>query len=182
MTRRLFLGVELNDEVRHGLAAMVGAMDADLPGKPVPPRNWHLTLRFVGEATAVESDIIVGRLALNANPPAFSIRLDGLGGFPSARKASVLFISVVEGAQALAELASVCELAVVDAGFPEEDRPFHAHLTLSRLRPPRDVAPLVRRFGSHGLRQEVRAISLFASHLGRGGARYEVLERVDLPT
>ena len=47
---RLFVAVPLSDDVRAALAAHVldFAGDRPLPGKPVPPPIWHLTMRFLG--------------------------------------------------------------------------------------------------------------------------------------
>ena len=47
---RLFLAVPLTDEVRAALAVhiMHRTGDLPLPGKPVPPPNWHVTMRFLG--------------------------------------------------------------------------------------------------------------------------------------
>ena len=56
----------------------------------------------------------------------FTLSLGGGGAFPTARRASVLWLGVREGEDALAELA---------APFADDDRPFRAHLTLARVRP-----------------------------------------------
>ena len=49
------------------------------------------------------------------------------------------------------QLASVCEEAALAAGFAAEERPYHPHLTLSRIRPWQDVSDLVDRVSAFPL-------------------------------
>ncbi|MFQ5947930.1 MAG: RNA 2',3'-cyclic phosphodiesterase [Acidimicrobiia bacterium] len=179
---RLFVAAPLTDDVRHALAAHLGAaLDGrDLPGRPVAPENWHLTLRFLGEAAPVEKDRLVRALDTADLGPSFSVRFGGLGAFPRARKATVLWLGVGGGADELGALAAAVEDAAQAAGFPGEERPFHAHLTLSRIRPHQDVTPLVERVPPFPAVLPVAEVVLFRSHLGRGGARYEGVDRFGL--
>jgi len=84
------------------------------------------------------------------------------------------------GGYRAAQLAAEVEEAVVDAGLPPEDRPFRAHLSLSRIRPPRDVGRLLESVAPLDVRMAVERIVLYRSHLGRGGARYEEVEEFTL--
>ncbi len=180
LTQRLFLGVAVDDEVRHHLASSLDALEDPLPGSTVPPENWHVTLRFLGAATQVQRERVLGSIHEGLDAREFSIRFDGLGAFPRSPRASVLFVGIEDGAAGLAMLADVCEEAAIDAGFDPEGRPFHPHLTLARIRPPQDVTSLIERFGVLGARQVVARVVLYVSHVGRGGARYAVIERIPL--
>lgn len=111
-----------------------------IPGRRVPPRNWHVTLRFVGKIDDVTYDRWLWSLEQVDCPP-IRVRLTGMGAFPRPRKATVLWIGLE--AEGLDDLAAAVEEATVAAGLSPEERPFRAHLTLSRIRPPRDVHTLV---------------------------------------
>lgn len=178
--RRLFVAVDPGDETRHRLAELINATLTALPGAVVPPANWHLTLRFVGSATEAEEDRLRYELSEAVMPPPFRIRLGGLGAFPRPARASVLWMGVQEGASQLGDLAAGVETAVQAAGFEQEDRPFRAHLTLSRMRPTVDVTALVDGGFDAQVTLEVESVVLFASVLGRGGARYEAVDRFPL--
>ena len=96
------------------------------------------------------------------------------------RRATVLWMGLDRGAEALADLAGVVEEVVVGVGFEPEDRPFRAHLTLARIRPPQSVDDLVAELQTPPIEWRADHLTVFRSHLGRGGARYEVLDRLDL--
>lgn len=178
---RLFIGVDLRSDTRQALAALLAEDGVGrLPGRVVPPMNWHLTLRFLGEVEVVECDRLLMELAGAHLGNSFEMVFDGLGAFPRRERATVLWVGINEGESQLQTLAGVVEEAVAAAGFPSEDRPFRAHLTLSRIRPPQDVSTVIAATGLVRLRTRVDEVTLFRSHLEHGGTRYEVLESFGL--
>jgi 2'-5' RNA ligase len=176
--RRLFVAVDLDDEVRHGLAAQLAAAvgDGGIPGGAPPPANWHITLRFLGKTDQLAYETVLGRLDEADLGPPFDLAFAGLGAFPRQGRATVLWLGTGDGSPALVDLAGAVEGAVVDAGFMPEERPFHPHLTLSRIRPPQDVRRLVDRTPAFRLQQAVGHVTLFETVLGRGPATYVPLE------
>ena len=181
VTERLFLAVALDDDARHALAARITAMTpAGLPGRPVPVRNWHVTLRFVGRSTETARDLMLSHLAAHMEEAPFRIRFEGLGAFPTATRAAVLWVAVADDSGGLTRVAGVCEEAAVAAGFAPEDRPFHAHLTVARIRPTQPVLSLVESARSAGVRMDVGAVTMYRSIPGGGSARYEVVDEVPL--
>ncbi|MCJ7726677.1 MAG: RNA 2',3'-cyclic phosphodiesterase [Acidimicrobiia bacterium] len=177
---RLFVAVPLTDEARHALSATIlQAAPHGLPGRAVRPPNWHLTLRFLGDAGSVGKDRISAALDQADLGPAFSMVWGGLGAFPRPQRATVLWVGADRGGDDLERLAGTVEAAAQEAGFPIEERPFQPHLTLSRIRPHQDVGPLLAT-DRPGVPMEVGRIVLYRSHLGRGGARYEEIEEFPL--
>ena len=179
---RLFLAAALDDNARH---AIVAHLDEQLdfhrlPGRPVPPENWHLTLRFLGSTTPQQRDRVLAYLDEHLAIAPFRISFTDLGAFPRVSRASVLWMGVAGAVEQLESTASICEAAAVAAGFEPEGRPFHAHLTLSRIRPPQDVRPLVDVVEPVGVKLPVDAVTLYRSVLGGGPARYEIVDRVEL--
>ncbi|MEA2058496.1 MAG: 2'-5' RNA ligase family protein, partial [Actinomycetota bacterium] len=77
-------------------------------------------------------------------------------------------------------VAAVCEEAAVTAGFEPEDRPFHPHLTLARVRPKQDVTGLVDGVPRFPLTQRVEAVTVYRSRLDPAGTTYEVAATVPL--
>jgi 2'-5' RNA ligase len=175
---RLFLAVALTNEVRHGLAAFLSERVIRLPGRPASPDNWHLTLRFLGSTGALQRDRILEFLDDHLMVGPSTLSFTGLGAFPKQSRATVLWLGVGRGSDELAAAAGVCEEAAVAAGFEPEDRPFHPHVTLSRIRPPVDVDGIVEQVGRFPLKMEVDRLTLYRSHLGRDGASYETVDEV----
>jgi len=178
---RLFVAAPLTDDARHGLSTLIReAAPGGLPGRIVPPANWHLSLRFLGDVDGPERDRLLAGLHAGGLGDPFTVRWGGLGAFPKPGRATVLWVGTDRGAGDLGRLAGEVEDAAVAAGFPPEDRPFRDHLTLSRIRPQRDVASLIESAGLFGLVMPVDRVVLYRSHLGRGGARYEEIEEFPL--
>jgi 2'-5' RNA ligase len=75
-------------------------------------------------------------------------------------------------------LSEHAEESAQGAGLAPEERPFHPHLTLARIRPPVDVRGLLDE--ELDLSWPCDRVVVYRSHLGRGGARYEPLDSVDL--
>ena len=178
MSERLFLAVALDNEVRHGLASFLGERAIRLPGRPSPPANWHLTLRFLGSTDALQQDRVLEFLDEHLIVEPFTLGFTGMGAFPKPSRATVLWLGVGRGSDDLGVIANVCEEAAVSVGFEPEDRPFHPHVTLSRIRPPVSVDGLIEQVGTFPLKMTVDRVTVYRSHLGRDGASYEAVDEV----
>lgn len=148
-----------------------------VPGRLAPPENWHLTLRFLGTIDRVTYERFLSALEV-ADVDPFEIGLGGIGAFPNLRKATVVWVAVENGREGLATLNEIAEEAAQSAGLLVEERPFHPHLSLSRVRPPADVRSLEGVLIELGWRCD--RVVIYRSRTGRGGARYEPLETLRL--
>ncbi|MBN2112581.1 MAG: RNA 2',3'-cyclic phosphodiesterase [Acidimicrobiia bacterium] len=178
---RLFLAIPLSDEARHAAVHHLKShLDHPLPGRPVRPELWHLTLRFLGEVDEVGADRVTREVDEAERGAGFTLRWGALGAFPRPRRANVLWLGLERGEAEAERLAAVVEEAVEAAGSPPEDRPFRSHLTLSRIRPDQDVTAVLEAVPALGLDMAVNRVVLYRSHLGRGGPRYEEMEAFPL--
>jgi len=174
---RLFIGVPLTEEARHGLQKL---LPGNLPGKIVPPANWHFTLRFLGSTLPAVRDDIIVRMKAATCGSAFTVRFSELGTFPHTRRARILWIGIDEGADRMKQLAAIAEAVARGAGFAAELKEYRPHLTLSRIDPPVSVKTLVSSKVKLGMRMPVTSIVLYRSRVGGGPARYEEVERFEL--
>lgn len=134
---RVFAAILPPAEVVMALADWLA--DRVIPGKAVAPRDWHITLRYAGALAQVTYERWCASLdAIRFEPP--PVRLAGMGAFPRARNATVLWSGV--DSAGISGLAQAVEDAAEAAGIEAEDRPFRPHLTLSRIRPPSDITAL----------------------------------------
>lgn len=180
MTGNVFAAVGLGDAERHDLAAALdsASIGRRMPGKLVPPVNWHITIRFLGEVDEPAVDRFTHALSEAVDAEPGRIRCSGLGAFPSLRDARVLFAAVDDPERLLGTLARQAESAASAAGLEPEDRPYRPHLTLSRLRPKRDVRAFARSFGDFSVRIPVRDITIYRSERVEDGLRHVELDRV----
>jgi 2'-5' RNA ligase len=176
--RRLFLAVPLDPATRAMLAQHLGPRP--LPGRPVPPENWHLTVRFLGSTDQVRQERMIAGLDQIDLGSTFDVRLAQMGAFPRPTRATVLWLAVAIGMEGLTRLNDLCEEAARSVGFAPEERPFAAHLTLSRIRPHQDVRPVIDSYEPVPFRWTATELVLYESRLGRGGAAYEPLEKFSL--
>ena len=173
---RVFVAAPLPPEVRFALAERISEMS--IPGKVGPPENWHVTLRFLDVVDQVTYERFLAELERLGAQFSFPMALDGFGAFPKPRKATVFWAGIGRGASDISLLNELAEEAAVAAGLAPEERPFHPHLTLARIRPPADVRELVGEDLDLGWRCD--RLVVYRSHLGRGPARYEPLDSIDL--
>ncbi|MDP8953286.1 MAG: RNA 2',3'-cyclic phosphodiesterase [Actinomycetota bacterium] len=140
------------------------------------PENVHLTLKFLGEVW--EEDLGDVRAALGkvcSRHAPFEAELVGLGAFPSARRARVLWAGVGAGFKELRSVASDLDETLAPLGFEREKRPYTPHLTLGRvLGRPAHFSDLLSE-DARGPKFPVRHVEFVESTLTLEGAVYETL-------
>ena len=176
-TERLFVAIPIPGEVRHAVDDWRAGLD--LPGRLVPAENFHITLRFIGDADQVGKERVMAALSEAELGDAFNIHVGGFGAFPKLSKATVGWASLEDSQGELVELADAIDEAVAEAGFGYEDRPFHPHLSVVRIRPQRDLRTVdtARRVGA---KIQVREIVLYRSRFAGRGVSYDPLEKWEL--
>lgn len=175
---RLFIAIELPKDVRTRLAMV----QAGLPGaRWVAPESLHLTLRFLGDTTPDQAEDMVVALS-RIQAPAFDLSLQGLGVFGDRRRARMLWTGA-EASSGLRHLHAKVEQAAQSAGYEAEQRKFHPHVTIARLRdvPKGRLEGFVADNGAIWLQLfPVTGFTLFRSHLGSERALYEPLMEYEL--
>jgi 2'-5' RNA ligase len=175
---RLFFAAELHSDVADALEQAIAPLRALEPALAwTAPDKRHLTLRFLGDVDESALPALVAatdQLAVTHRP--FDMELEGIGAFPSLRRARVLWLGVQQEPR-LELLHHDLELALEPLGYELEGRPFRPHVTLARVRAPLDVErgrALARaaRKVAFSATQHVAALTLFESVLGPTGSRY----------
>ncbi len=182
---RAFIAIDMSDEIRRGLdhvAVEVKKRLKDVPVRWVPVENIHLTLKFLGDVSVNNVEMLKKIMAGEAaRHSGFEISVGELGAFPSTRRPRVIWVKV-EAPPALNNLQAGIENETARLGYPREERPFSPHLTLGRVA--RNASPAdIRRIGdsleaykvgSLGT-ASVKMVNLYRSDLGPGGAVYKCL-------
>lgn len=133
---RAFIAIALPPECRAAIARAVSQLRASgVRASWTTERNLHLTLKFLGEIAAGRIDELAARMEEGArNIPPFSFGLAEAGAFPSFRAPRVLWIGIREPLELAGKLHQNMENALAGAGIPRDDRPFHPHVTVARIK------------------------------------------------
>ena len=188
---RAFVAIDIPRNVKEELVREYEGMKGRFRGavgrgmKWVDPSNWHITLKFLGE---ISEDMVPGcEEILNSCARVherFRMRLRNVGCFPSPGRPRVVWARMEEDRATLAALASCLDTAFEELGVAREERPFHAHLTLCRIkRPspshaPRIISLMEKRFSTRWF--EVGELCLFKSTLTSSGPIYSLILKIPL--
>ena len=168
---RLFVALDLPSSLRTRLSWMSGGLQG---ARWVPPENYHVTLRFIGEVPAWRAEEIDLALA-GLRATGFELQLSGVGTFEKGGKVMSLWIGV-DRDPALDHLQSKIETAMQRAGLDSERRRFNPHVTLARVDsvPAFKVAEWLQ--GRNLFRSDkvpIEHFTLFRSRLGKEQAVYD---------
>lgn len=183
---RAFIAIELSNEIRGSLAQIESHLKysgADV--KWVEKDNIHLTLKFLGEITEEKSEkikYILDEIAKQTKPFELSLKISKegpgpfLGAFPNLDHPRVIWVGLDKGAAESRLVAEKVDDALLKIGFQKESRPFAAHLTIGRVRSPKNKEALKEKlsnlqFKAYSL-QLIDAITLFQSSLTPKGPIY----------
>jgi len=167
---RLFVGLDLPWSLRERLSFLSGG----IPGaRWLPPENYHITLRFIGEVAAHQAEEI--DLALGAlRARGFALSLTGVGTFEKAGRPVALWVGVERNPN-LDLLQTKIETACQRVGLEPERRRFNPHVTLARLDNPVEFKLAAFVQANNLFRSEpvqVEHFTLFSSRLGKEASVY----------
>jgi 2'-5' RNA ligase len=180
--RRLFVAVPLPPSSIRAVEGLLDGVREAGAARWVRIESLHVTLRFLGQTHADRIPGILAAMAATASGERpFPVRIAGAGSFPNRTRPRTLWLGIDDGGR-LAGLAGQLDAALAEFDWEPEDRPFRGHLTVARtdgMPSGGDVAArLMADADAFETAFEADRIVLFASHLGRGAARYEPLEEV----
>lgn len=138
---RTFVCIEIPDSIKARIAEL---QDSLRPIKTsvswTKPSNIHLTLKFLGGVSASRIERVgkaVERAAVGISP--FEVEVSGAGCFPSPRSPRVLWVGLSRIPDELRKLYASLEEELEQIGFEREKRRLSPHLTIGRIREPRNA-------------------------------------------
>lgn len=179
---RAFLAVEPTEEILQTVIRLQERLKLEVRGRVswTRPGGQHLTLKFFGDISREDVEQI--RQAIQNRLQSgwsLNLKIEKLGVFPDPRKPRVFWCGTSGDIDKLAALQKQLEADFAIIGFPKEDRPFRAHLTLGRIKDPREVSGVNEALAKHASFSagefSVRELILFQSKLTPQGAIYSRL-------
>ncbi len=189
-TIRAFIAIELSDDVRQAINAVILQYQGLIPFgwvKWVATKNLHLTLKFLGDTPITLVPSIQEQIdKLSATTSGFQFTAAAAGMFPTARKPRVIWIGL-DNKQTLTGLSKGLDDALASLKIAREEKPFSPHLTIGRVYQGLSDEQLLK-LGEIILRNQpgeigevlVDYISLVKSDLLQTGPVYTVLHRANL--
>jgi len=173
---RLFVAIDVPDDVRASLAETVEPLRRALPGRWTPSHNWHVTLKFLGSTYPRLVDPVVETVReVAASHEPVETRITELGAFPNPKRARVLWAGLHDPSGHFAAIARDLDRALA-SDFKTEKRAFTPHLTVARFQPPVPVGGAIEGIEGGSRPFTVDRLVLYRSHLQRPAPRYEALE------
>ena len=173
---RLFIAIELPDEVRRHLQKMRELLQPILKAKWTRPEQLHLTLKFLGDTADSELPKVLGQLRAIRMTEPIRLATAGVVCLPPHGPIRIVAAALEDEAGNCAKLQSAIDQACYAAGFPLEGRRWTPHVTLARVKD--RVGASVRAAAAEagaGLaecRCEIDAFALIESRLDRDGPTY----------
>ena len=143
---RAFLAIDIPDEIRRALTTTQGKLKQERAHVGwVLSHNFHVSLAFLGDILTEDAEIVTEIMdqATRAALP-FPLVVSQLGTFGRPRSPRTIWAGI-EASQSLTRLQEMLVDPLHQLGLHQETRPFHAHVTLGRVRSARGRQALSER-------------------------------------
>ncbi|MEN8172906.1 MAG: RNA 2',3'-cyclic phosphodiesterase [Chloroflexota bacterium] len=179
---RAFIAIDLPPDLQQRLSQLSNALKdgmGDVPIRWVAAENMHLTLKFLGDVSLNNLDVLTNILSREAAArEPMVVSMGGVGAFPKMRRPRIIWAGM-ESPPELAVLQRGIDKQTARVGYAHEQRPFSAHITLGRVSrnaTPDQVRIIGDVLGSQNIGflgvARIREVHLYRSDLRPGGAVY----------
>jgi len=179
---RAFLAIEPPEDILRKISGLQEKLKCEISGRIswTRPHGQHLTLKFFGDISADDvKNICTAVQKHTASETSLNLKIEKLDVFPDAHRPRVLWCGTTGDVERLSALQKKIGGDFAKIGFPAEDRPFRAHLTLARIKDPRELTGIGEALTKYSLFTAgefvCRNLELFQSNLSPQGAVYTKL-------
>lgn len=141
---RIFVAIEIPEHIKNGLGVLIESLSVssgDARIRWVKPESIHLTLKFIGDLSPESVSKVTKNLGtIVIKRSRFDITVGGVGCFPNWHKPRVVWVGVSENSGELTSLQKEIDLVLEPLGIMPETRPYHAHLTVGRVKNAGDIS------------------------------------------
>ena len=180
---RVFLALDLDEDIKDQLRRLQERLDkigADV--RWVKPEHIHLTMKFLGDvsdSTAADLCRLCQNVCAEFEPFEFEVRSAGC--FANHGLPRVIWVGVEDPSGSVRRLHERIEKTLAPLGLRRERRAFKPHVTLGRVRSPRNAIELRAEVAKNdhfeaGIAQ-ASEITIYSSQLGPEGPVHTVIGR-----
>jgi 2'-5' RNA ligase len=182
---RVFCAIEVPAAVSQLAAGHITQLRKEFPDVSASwnrDTNFHLTIKFIGETPRARVHAVSQAAERAASTCShFDLAVSGAGAFPGHGPPKVLWLGIDDPAgHQLRGLQARLEEECAGEGFAREERPFHPHLTVARLRRPagtKKLAAAHKEMGFSPIAFQVTELLVIRSELSSQGSKYTTVSR-----
>jgi len=181
---RAFIAIPSSGEIKQSISAVQAELiksQADVKWEGT--ERFHITLKFLGDSELEVLQSLEGELQTALRDiHSFDLVYRSVGCFPNISRPRVVWIGAAENPQ-LSELQRRIEEVCGRFGFPKEDRAFHAHITLGRVRGNRHLdrlTEIVKTVTFEPMQARCAEVHIMRSELRPTGSVYTLLNSIPL--
>jgi 2'-5' RNA ligase len=179
---RLFFAIDTPALIRTKIAAISHALQeshAEVKWEPIT--KLHCTVKFLGDTdeSLLQDLVKAARTAVETASPSL-IRYRMIGCFPATNDPRVVWVGMEDLSGMLSTVHDRLDAALATLGFQREERSFHPHVTLGRVKGRRNLGHLITLLESLTFDTEPTTISelhLVKSDLLQSGSVYTTLQK-----
>ncbi len=133
---RAFIALDIPNEIQECLETVSTQLKeqfGDVPIRWVAPKNVHLTLKFLGDVSLNNIEVLKESIKAEATPlKPLVFSVGGVGAYPKVRNPRVIWVGV-EAPSEMIDLQRGIDAKTSRIGYTPDRRPFSPHLTLGRV-------------------------------------------------
>jgi 2'-5' RNA ligase len=173
---RCFIGIDVPKSIKDNLFGLRKTVPGNIAKiNWVSKKNFHITLKFLGEIDEDKADDIMKRLN-NIKFKPFCLRLNSLGFFLFAGKPRIIRLNFMEE-EGIIKLQRRIDEELLN--ISPKDQKFSPHLTLGRIKfikKKKEFLEKIKQFEITNEKFEVNNFKLIQSKLTKDGPKYYVLK------
>ena len=179
---RCFVAIELPEDVRKEIHRISDKLKTSklVNGSFVNKKNLHLTLKFIGELSEEQIELVKKNLS-EIILAKFNCSTGKTGTFPSEDYVKVVWLELI--ADGIMHLKGLVDNKLNATGIKTDDKEFSSHITFARIRGVKDKPKLLEFLPGLGIKKmnfPIEKFLLIKSELTREGPIYRTIEEFKL--
>jgi 2'-5' RNA ligase len=184
-TIRTFIAFDTPIEIRESMKSLQSELkksNADVRWEP--SEKFHATIKFLGDVEERNLPRIIAKIEQSvSNVSSFIVSYREIGTFPDKHHPRVIWIGCENLDGNLLKMKNELDAALHPLGFPIEERTFHPHITLGRVKSAnriKDLLSMLENLTFEPRSTKVERIVVMKSMLKPQGSEYSLLTTIPL--